>query len=404
MTTPPDRWIRFGILAILLLAPTQWAVEVRPKTFVSPVDPVLAVTAGLGLLWAWRGRLATRLALPAPFALLFVLVGLLSVTAAQNRMAAAKDAVQWGLYFVGAWTLFRYGLDDIKTRRAAFALVLCVTVAILLLTVVQFFRPSVADLDVRSTFGNRNVLAGFLALALPFAFAQALAGGNPLVGLAGVILTLVGLGVTLSGAAVLGIALALLAMAATQSRFAVLLTLCFLCFLFAVLHPNLPRRGDDKDPWLDSIALHNAEGELSRRYPDWECAWLMMAEHPWRGIGAGNYQERISSYRRIPTQPGKPEPDTQNLFLVLGTTLGFPGLLAFLAMLLEGMAAALRTVLVPTGRSTPEDRTLALGAFGALMAFSVTAIWHPLLVRGIGIPLVAVLALAHHLDARSTRS
>ncbi len=401
MTKAVGRWVHYGILLTLALAPTQIGFEVLPKVHLSPVDPVLGITALLGLWCAWQRRLDQRIHAPSPFALLFLFFGVVSLTAAQNRMAALKDVTQWVLYFLVAWMLFRYGLEEIKTRRLGFGLVVAVTLLILGIATIQFFRSGVPDLGVRGLFGNRNVLGGFLALALPFAFAQTLTGDNPLAGLAGALVSLVGIAVILSGAVALAIGIALLAMAATQGRFATALTLAFILLVVVVIHPNLPRRGELSDPWLDSIELHDPDGQVSRRYPDWECAWLMMRENPWRGVGAGNYQERVSSYRRIPTPPGAPEPDTQNLYLVLGSTIGLPGLLVFVAMLLEGMALALRTTLA-SARAGEGERAMALGAFGALLAFSVAAIWHPLLVRGIGIPLVAVLALSHHLHARAS--
>lgn len=404
MPFPPiERLFHYGILLVLVLAPTQLAVEALPKTYLSPVDPVLGLLALVGAWAAVRRLTAQRLHAPSPFAIAFVLFGLLSIPGASNRGAALKDAAQWGLYFVAAWMLFRYGLDEIRTRRAGLALAACMTLLILALALIQFFRTGVPNLAVRATFGNHNVLSGFLALALPFAYARVLADDSPPARIAGLLLTLAGVAVLLSGAAVLGVLLALGAMSALRGRTALALTLGLVLLLVAALHPRLPRRGGLADPWLDSVALHDAGGELSRRYPDWECAWLMMTQHPWRGVGAGNYQERISAYRRIPTPPGAPEPDTQNLYLVLGATLGLPGLLAFAALLLEGMAQAAGAA-ATAARLPPEDRPLALGAFGSLLAFAAAAIWHPLLVRGIGIPLVGVLALAQHLRAQAERA
>ena len=72
-------------------------------------------------------------------------------------------------------------------------------------------------------------------------------------------------------------------------------------------------------------------------------------------------------------------------------------LLAFLA-LLACAARAARTACAPA-RSL--RAALAQGVAGSLIAFAITAVWHPLLVRGIGLPLVFLLALAYHLtDAK----
>lgn len=414
MTKPLERWLQFAIFALILLAPTQWGLEVRPKTYVSLADPLLAAATALLFLGAWRGSLAQRPSLPSPFALLFVALGAVSLTVAASRIDAAKDVVQWLLYFVGAWMLFRYILEDPRGRRTAFGLATAATIAVLAVALVQFVRTAVPDIDVGGTFGNRNVLAGFCALTLPFAFAQFLGGNGPVPRFAGLLVVLVGLAVTLSGAAVLGLGVAFLAMAAFRGRGALLGTVVVLLLVLTLVHPNLPRRAGHaeswpdaeewRDPWIESIALHDASLELSRRYPEWEAAWLIASDHPCRGAGAGNYQHAVRDglYRRIATRPGPPEPDTQNLYLVLAVSLGFPGLLAFVALLFEGMSVAVRSC-APATRLDAGERALALGAFGSLLAYALTAVWHPLLVRGIGVPLVGVLALAHHLHARAGR-
>jgi hypothetical protein len=118
----------------------------------------------------------------------------------------------------------------------------------------------------------------------------------------------------------------------------------------------------------------------------------MTLTHPWTGVGLGNYQKHIGQYyAQVPRRTGPAEPDTQNLYLVLASSLGLPGLLAFLAVLAYAASAALRGA----AGAAPEDRRWqAWGVAGALGAFAITAVWHPLLVRGIGLPLVFLLALA----------
>jgi len=75
---------------------------------------------------------------------------------------------------------------------------------------------------------------------------------------------------------------------------------------------------------------------------------------------------------------------------VLAASAGLPALAVFLAMLVTAAGRA--------GIAAYRNRSaLALGVSGSLSAFAITAVWHPLLVRGIGLPLVFALALAHHL-------
>jgi len=91
-------------------------------------------------------------------------------------------------------------------------------------------------------------------------------------------------------------------------------------------------------------------------------------------------------YDNIPRQTGPSEPDIQNLYLVLAASAGIPALLAFIAMLAVAVQAAC---------TSPHRSASTLGVAGALCAFGLVAVWHPLLVRGIGLPLSFLLAWAH---------
>ncbi len=398
--------LRAALVGLALLAPTQWGPAVR-AVHVALADPLLLLCGGLALLlWVsarCSGDPPHAYRAPSPFAIAFLAFAAGSIPGADDRAEALKNAVQWTFYLGVGWMLWRIALAHGSNARAVLRVAAWAGVGILLLSWVQFLSPGVADLEVRGSFGNRNVLAGYLALATPFAAAAVLLGRTARERGLGLLVGMAGLLVCLSGAAVLGLLLAVLAMAAIRGRLALMTACAVVLAVLVVVHPRLPRRGEFADPWVDSVALHDADGELSRRYPEWEAAWWMMMEHPWRGVGAGNYQERIRDYRRIATRPGEPEPDTQNLYLVLGASIGLPGLLAFLGMLLEGVARAARGAVRARALGAHRNAWLALGAGGGLVAFAVTAVWHPLLVRGIGLPLAGVLALVQQLDEETDR-
>ena len=55
--------------------------------------------------------------------------------------------------------------------------------------------------------------------------------------------------------------------------------------------------------------------------------------------------------------------------------------------LLTGTAAGIMQLMLPG---------LGAGLAGALGAFALTAVWHPLLVRGIGLPLALLLAATRY--------
>ena len=400
----------FALTALtLFLSPTQLGPFARIPTL-TVADALLVVVSGVFALCVAQRAVKPRA--PSPFAIAFLVFGAVSVAAAEQRGEAVKNVVQWFFYFGMAWMAFRAALDDASARRVMLRTAAVAALCTVLLALAQFVRTAGTEIvggdvpwwlhpgeDVRALFGNRNVLAGFFALSLPFGAALALSSGVARwMRVAGGVAALAGVCCTLSGAAAIALAVAVLAMAAMRGRAALACAFGAVLLTVVVVHPHLPRRTELADPWMDSIALHTPSGEVSRRYPDWECAWLMATESPWTGVGAGNYQKAISPYRRIPTPPGAPEPDTQNLFLVLAASVGIPGALAFVAMLLDGMARAAKA----TGGADAGRGALALGAFGSLLAFCIAAIWHPLLVRGIGIPLAFVLAAADAVSMNPT--
>jgi O-antigen ligase len=208
------------------------------------------------------------------------------------------------------------------------------------------------------------------------------------------LLVLGGLSICLSGAALLAIALALLALAARRGAAWLAGTGLVLMAGFTLLLPRMPR-GNDVEAFA-SMALYDNAGQPTRRYPEWQAAAVMALERPWVGQGIGGYQKQIGPfYGVVPNATGPAEPDIQNLYLVLAASAGLPTVLAFLLMLWNGMADA--------GRGATRDGAgdevlpgLGAGLAGALGAFALTAVWHPLLVRGIGLPLALLLAATRY--------
>ena len=387
---------RAGVLATLFIAPTQWALEVRPKFYLSPADLALALTAGVWLLDILAARAWRRLLPLPPWPnLLFVALAAAAAAVAPFKALALKDLVQYAEYFVVAPLVFAAFLRDTpRAARLALAALGAATVCCLGLALLPFFTPGVEALNVRGPFGNRNVLGGFLALALPLAFGAAL-GARPFWAKAGLALVLLaGFTVNLSGASFFAVAGVIAALAAARGPRLFVPVAAVLVAWHALVLPRLPRENDLAH--FQSVALYSAEGAVERRYPDWQAAYSMALTHPWLGVGLGNYQKHVGQYYdNIPRQTGPSEPDIQNLYLVLAASAGAPALLAFLAVL----ACAGRAALSASARAgRPQESAWALGAAGSLAAFAFTAAWHPLLVRGIGLPLVFVLTLAYHLN------
>ena len=400
------RAFQCGVLLTLLIVPTQWSLEIKPKTYLSPADLTLALTAGvwfLKTLLERPGFKAWLKMLPPWPHLLFTALAALSIMRADDLGAAIKDWVQIVEYFIVGAMVFDAFLREggITARRLALGVSGVAFSIILLIALFQYIRTgAVETLQVCGTFGNRNVLGGYLALSLPIVFAGIFAVRPLPVRILYGLLAITGLVVTLSGAAYLAIVVAILGLAAYSGWKVFLPTACLLVFLQVWILPDTPRTNDLAH--FDSIALYDENGEPERRYPDWQAAYSMALSHPDFGVGLGNYQRNIGQYyNTIERRTGPSEPDTQNLYLVLLASCGVAALAAYLAVLASGIGAAVKAAL--SGARSPCHACLAGGVAAGLAAFAVTCIWHPLLVRGIGLPFVFLLILARHLrDADDT--
>ena len=379
----------FGLLAIVVLSPTQYSVEVRPKTFLSLADPLIWAVLAVWLAGRWVSDKPRRLILPPWPVAAFLGVGALSAVHAVHPLKGVKDLVQFAEYFGAAYMLAANIPDRLQARWLRDVFLAAVT-GVILLGVVQYLRPAVQDFKVASTFGNRNVLGGYLAMGVPFLAGVALFEASLwrriwLWAAAGC-----GLAVTLSGGAFVAMAVALLTIALVRSRRAFVILACGLIVLLLAVLPRLPRGNDGV--LNASLRLFDDNNVVALRYTEWQAATVMIAENPWLGVGLGNYQDNIGGYFGVLPRPtGVVEHDSENLYLVLAGSVGLPGLACFLGLLgtfgvlaWRGFAAA----------ADPAGRGLALGAAGAILGFAVCAIWSPLLVRGIGVPLALVFAFA----------
>ena len=380
------------MLLILAVAPTQWSLPLPGSVHLTLADLLLLAAVPVGLAAGLRVRHLS-------FAyLLFLGFAALSVLFAADTRAAVKEWIQLALYF-GAGTLLTGAalrLSGGRGLRLAVWTVLGVGALIVALALGQYWLgPFDNPLAVRGAFGNRNVLGGYLALLLPLAFGLLLQTASVWLRLVLGVLVLAGLSVCLSGAALLAIALALLALAARRGAAWLAGTGLVLMAGFTLLLPHLPRANDAAA--FDSLALYDAAGQPTRRYPEWQAAAVMALERPWVGQGLGGYQKQIGPfYGVVPNATGPAEPDIQNLYLVLAASAGLPACLAFLLMLWNGMAEAGRGGRARDGEGTGALPGLGAGLAGALGAFVLTAVWHPLLVRGIGLPLALLLAATRY--------
>ena len=397
----------FGAVALLALAlsPTQHGLTLAGVN-VTIADLLLAAAFGLALFTP--GFFRRR---PPAENVAFVVLVAVSALCGANLRDGLKEWMQIALYFLVGERVAATALDigGEKWMRRASGALLAVGGATAAIALVQYFFPDPdvfplclrPGLAVRGGFGNNNVLCGFYALLLPFAFSLSLDRERPwwLRAMLGLFLA-AGLLTMFSGAALAIVAAIMSVTAFRNHRILGAATALVLLGAFFLVAPELPR--DNFTTAVQSAELYHSDsgsvryseeengvltweaGEPTRRYPEWQAALTMSFERPLVGVGPGAYQRNIGPFFDVvPRATGPNEPDTQNLYLVIASSMGYPALFAFLAILYAAWNA---------GRAQEADPYRRAAAAG-IIAFSLAAIWHPLLVRGLGIPLVFLLAL-----------
>ncbi|MBP5510655.1 MAG: O-antigen ligase family protein [Kiritimatiellae bacterium] len=423
-----SRGFDFFLLVTLFTAPTQWAYKAASGFHLSLADVTLALAGAFWLATLLLKREGDvpeggRVPFLPPWPFLFFAgwCGVAALAASAHGgdvRLIAKELVQIVEYFCVGGLLFNAFLRGWRASAGLAALLLGATVNIVI-AVVQYRSEELLDSAVRGTFTNDAVYGGLLCLVLPFGLAGAIRARFVAVRLACVLFVALGLFTTLDGASHWALLLAATVMAVStvvvrrhrsgdefaavpEKRgngvwFFVLFATALALWQGAAI-PHLSRVNDSSH--FASLALYNDGGKVNKRYAEWQAAYNMGVTHPLAGVGLGCYQTFIGQYYdAVPREPGPSVPDTQNLYLVLFATAGFPAILAFLACLALPFTRRERGTDKEDALSfsPASKRTLRLACAGAAGAFAFACVWHPLLQRGIGLPLVFVLTLASRL-------
>ena len=122
----------------------------------------------------------------------------------------------------------------------------------------------------------------------------------------------------------------------------------------------------------------------------------MLREHPWGGVGVGQYRRVSPDYMSPLMKSWYPLQNAHNQFLQVAGELGVPGLLVFTVLVSLGV--------VPVARAAwrsrdPFDIGLACGVL-AFLAASLTM--HPLLIPEVAITFWIMLGLCRSTAARGS--
>ena len=271
-----DQILTLAALAIVFVAPTQWSFRLGfggdKGTMVTLVDLLVGITFMLWLANVVFVRHARRVHLPTPSCIALVLAGALSLIGLDKsapRGESLKELVQLAEYFLIAFAVLTNCIPDRKALQSAIAVFATATGVVVLIALVQYSGDGSSFFDVRGSFGNRNVLSTYLALALPVLFGVALHHGGCSTRVGTIVTVFVGLAMILAGGPFMAVVLALAVMSALHGRlfFAAMLVLGFAGFWIGPMALR-PHHGDavvaSVSPFVSNNRLLDSSGLLRR--------------------------------------------------------------------------------------------------------------------------------------------
>lgn len=424
---------QIGLLLIVPAVPFGSLRQIR----VGVMNVGLAEVLVALVLAAWLARLVARreirwqwppLALPL---LAFLGVLLLSSLAALSLPHSLKEMLKW-VEVLGLYVMVANELDERWTRLLV--IVVLGTGALAALQGIYQFLFQVGPegfvlfgrfMRAYGAFEQPNPYAGYLGLTLPVALGLVIAVLLPVAGRArgwwlawaggcGALM-LVALVMSWSRGAWLGVAAAVgaisLAVVVRRGRVAVLLVLAGLVVAYVVLAgglsrlpPALVERFSDLTPYVGLSDVRGAEVTdanfaVLERMAHWQSALAMWTDHPWLGVGIGNYEPAYGRYA-LPQWPDALG-HAHNYYLNIAAEAGLLGLAAYLLLWGAALLGAWRA----TQRARGAAWGVALGILGIVVHLGVHHVFDNLFVHGmylhLGLLLGTVPALMSSKDRDS---
>lgn len=365
-----------------------------------------------------------KLAIPPltlPF-VIFILAITLSLLVAQSLTEGAKEIFKFVEMFAVYW-LVAQEFED-KQRERALAVILVAGLAQAAIGAYQYyFRAGPegfllfggANLRAFGTFEQPNPYAGYLGLIIPLAFGTALgvlferarsASHKALFVLAVVSLgaMLAALFFSYSRGAWVGVAAALVVTFLIRSKRATvlgfalgaLISIVALLGQFNILPDVISERFATVNDYFGfedvrGVNANDANFAIVERRAHWQAALGMFSDHPWLGVGIGNYAVAYPAY----ALPHWDDPlgHAHNYYLNVLAEAGLLGLSAYLFLWVAVFWSVWRSVRGTRGFW----QAVAAGAFGMLVALSIHNFFDNLFVHSMYIQVGITLGLVESL-------
>ncbi len=361
-----------------------------------------------------RRRVSIRAGAIVVVALAMVALATFSIVYADDRPAAIKESLKW-LELLLAMVIVVDLADEPRLARWVIGAMLVAGAAEAAYGAVQFvtdagpgaFQLSGA-LRAFGHFDQPNPFAGYLTTILPLAICMALCPANPArfrwLSLGAVGLLGIGIGLSQSRGAWLGAAVAAVCLLLAWSRFTRrLLIPCALGGTLALalavsgLLPAaiLDRLGQTIEYFgvfdVRTVELTSENWAVVERMAHWQAGWYMFLDHPWLGVGAGNYAAAYPQYFVATWREALGH--AHNYYLNILAELGVIGgglLLLLLALAFRQLGGAL--VRSEHLRDSFWRAVLA-GTFGGLVVFFIHNMFDSLFVHSVNIQVGVLIGL-----------
>ncbi len=274
------------------------------------------------------------------------------------------------------------------------------------------------------TFSQPNPYAGYLGYLAPVAASLALGGvgrwwerrqrHDLWLGLACALVAILlgaGIGMSWSRGSWLGLGAALAVVACLRSKqTAPFVAVGFVAVAVALavlgtswLPASIARRLSDLDLYAANVDLGRVEVTddnfaVLERLGHWQAGAAMFSDHPWLGVGIGNYSVAYPDY--APPHFYDPLGHAHNIYLNFLAETGVVGAAAFVALWLAGFWLAWRTARSTAGN----DAALALGVLGTLTYLTVHNLFDNVFVAHMQLQLALLLAALVTLRHRDPRT
>jgi O-antigen ligase len=376
------------------------------------------IVALLGAAWLARGVRQRRISLwlrpPVLAIVAMVCLALLSIGYADDRGAALKESLKWLELLLVVLVI----VDLVHDRRATWWILGALFIAgsaEALYGAYQFATGTGPDqfavkgaLRAFGHFEQPNPFAGYLTTMAPLAGVMALSRANPTplrwasLGAFGIIA--VGIGLSQSRGAWLGALVAASCLVLTWSPStrrlvvpgAVGAALAVALAISGLLPPAVLDRIAQTIEYFGVFDVRNVQvttenWAVVERMAHWQAGWYMFLDHPWLGVGAGNYGAAYPAYFVGPWPEALGH--AHNYYLNMLAELGIFGGLSLLLLLGLAFRHLAGTLVRSEDQSDTFWRAVLAGCVGGLVVFCVHNLFDSLFVHSVNVQVGMLLGL-----------